>query len=145
MQLTGATYLIKLDLQDVYYQLRIRKDNKWKTAFHTQYRYFEYTVMPFGLANTSAFFQIYINKAMAGLLNVICVVYLNNILIYTFNKNSEMHWAAVCKMFQQIQNFKFFVKLKKCNFITTKVDFLSFIVSTVGVMMDLSRINTVTD
>lgn len=47
--------------------------------------------MSFGLANTLTSFQVYINKVMAGLLNIICVVYLNDILIYTFDKNPETH------------------------------------------------------
>jgi len=39
-------------------------------------------VMPFGLTNALATFQAYINKALAGLVNIFCVVYLDNILIF---------------------------------------------------------------
>ncbi len=38
--------------------------------------------MPFRLSNILAIFQAYINYALVGLINVICVVYLDNILIY---------------------------------------------------------------
>ena len=39
--------------------------------------------MPFGLANAPATFQAYINGALAGLFDSPCVVYLDNILIYS--------------------------------------------------------------
>ena len=38
--------------------------------------------MPFGLTNAPANFQAYINQALAGLIDVTCVVYLDNILIF---------------------------------------------------------------
>ena len=39
--------------------------------------------MPFRLSNAPATFQEIINKILAEKLNVFCVVYLDNILIYT--------------------------------------------------------------
>lgn len=32
---------MKIDLQDAYYKIRIKEGDKWKTAFQTQYGYFE--------------------------------------------------------------------------------------------------------
>ena len=80
--LSGAKLFTKLDLKDTYHQICIKKDDKWKTAFCTHYSHFEYMVMPFRLTNTPATFQVYINQVLAGLIDVFCVVYLNNILIY---------------------------------------------------------------
>jgi Reverse transcriptase (RNA-dependent DNA polymerase) len=39
--------------------------------------------MPFGLINAPATFQAYINKALKDLLDVTCIVYLNNICIFS--------------------------------------------------------------
>ena len=39
--------------------------------------------MPFGLSNTSASFQGYVNKILAEKLDVFVIVYLDDILIYT--------------------------------------------------------------
>jgi hypothetical protein len=60
-RLVGAAYYTKLNLKDAYYRIRIKKGDEWKTAFRTRYKYFEYLVILFGLANIPATFQAYIN------------------------------------------------------------------------------------
>ena len=62
--------------------MKIKKGDKWKTAFYTRYGHFEYHVMSFGLFNVLASFQDYINKILAEKLNIFIIVYLDDILIY---------------------------------------------------------------
>ena len=83
-------YFIKLNLKNVYHRIRIKINNKWKTTFRTRYDHFEYQIMFFELINVSTIFQIYINKILRDFIDVICVVYLNDILIY--NNDSTFHW-----------------------------------------------------
>ena len=45
--------------------------------------HFEYLVMPLGFTNTPATFQSYINEALRGLLDDICVAYMDDIIIYS--------------------------------------------------------------
>jgi hypothetical protein len=47
--------------------------------------------MPFGLTNAPASFQAYINRALIEHLDHICVVYLDDILIYTSGDDIELH------------------------------------------------------
>lgn len=100
-RLVGAKYLTKLDLKDAYHRLRIRGGDEWKTAFRIRYGYFKYIVIPFGLANASALFQVYINKVLAGFLDIICIVYLDNILIYLEDK--ESHLEAVRAVLERLR------------------------------------------
>ena len=93
-RLGTAAVFTKLDLKDAYYRIRIKKGDEWKTAFCTRYGHFEYLVMPFGLTNAPATFQAYISQALSGLVDVICVIYLDDILIYSEEK--ERHRADVC-------------------------------------------------
>jgi len=81
--LSKAKHYTKLDLRNAYHRIRIRKGNEWKMAFRTRYGHFEYQVMPFGLANAPATFQAHINRVLAGLVDVSCIVYLDDILIYS--------------------------------------------------------------
>ena len=43
--------------------------------------------MPFGLANMPVIFQLYIYKALEGLVDYIYIIYLDDILIYLKNKD----------------------------------------------------------
>ncbi len=55
-RVSRAKVYIKLGLRDAYHCIWVKEGNEWKTAFRTQYGHFEYTVVPFGLANAPATF-----------------------------------------------------------------------------------------
>ena len=74
--------------------MQIREDDKWKTAFQTQYGHFKYQVMPFGFFNALAIFQGYIIKILAKKLDIFVIIYLNNILIY-IKDPGQAHVKAV--------------------------------------------------
>lgn len=140
-RLVGAKYFTKLDLRDAYYRIRIKNGDEWKTAFRTRYGHFEYTVMPFGLANAPATFQAYINGALRGLLDVSCSVYLDDILIYS--KTREEHIKHVAEVLERLRQFKLFAKPSKCTFLTDRVEFLGFVVDSTGVSMEESRVEAI--
>jgi hypothetical protein len=85
-RLNEAAVYTKFDLKKTYYRIRIKKRNEWKTAFRIRYGYFKYKIISFGLANAPAIFQTYINKALTDLIDISCVIYLNNIFIYSINR-----------------------------------------------------------
>ena len=142
-RLSGASYYTTLDLRDAYHRIRIKEGDEWKTAFRTRYGHFEYLVMPFGLTNAPATFQAYINRALAGLLDTSCVVYLDDILIYTHEEDLESHWCAVRAVLQRLRDAGLFANLEKCSFATQEVKFLGFIVSTEGIAADPARVETI--
>ena len=55
-QMERQKYFIKVDLKDVFNQIRIKEGDEWKTAFRTRYGTFEYRVMSFGLINVLVIF-----------------------------------------------------------------------------------------
>ena len=140
-QLNGNKFFSKIDLKDAYHRIRIRKGDEWKTAFRTRYGHFEYMVMPFGLANAPATFQAYVNKALAGIVDIFCVVYLDDILI--FSKTHAEHVEHVKTVLQRLRKHDLYANLKKCEFFTTEVEYLGFIVSTEGIKMDPRRVETI--
>ena len=113
-RLVNAAYFIKLDFKNAYYRIKIRKNDEWMTMFRTRYDHFEYAIMSFELVNASATFQTLINKILRELINHICVIYLNNILIYF--KTREKHWKCVRKTLERLRQFKLYAKLSKCFF-----------------------------
>ena len=142
-RLNGAKCFTKLDLKDAYHRIRIRKGDEWKTAFRTRYGHFEYLVMPFGLTNAPATFQAYINKSLIGLIDHFCVVYLDDILIYS--NSISKHVEHVKQVLKRLRESSLFVSLKKCEFFTTEVEFLGFVVSVDGVAMDQRRVAAIQD
>jgi hypothetical protein len=130
-----------LDLKDAYYRIPIKKGDEWKTAFRTRYGHFEYLVMLFGLTNAPATFQAYINRALIGLIDVYYVVYLDNILVYSLDR--ETHAESLRQVLERLRKYALFANRKKCSFFTTQVEFLGFIVSTDGVSMDPKRVEAI--
>jgi hypothetical protein len=97
--------------------------------------------MPFGLTNALATFQAYINKALSRLIDYFIVVYLNNILIYS--KLGEDHYAYIRIVIKRLKKHKLYTKLSKCFFNVKEVEFLGFIVGSIGVKPDPNRILTI--
>jgi hypothetical protein len=82
----GAAIYTKLDLKEVYYRIRIKKGDEWKTIFKIRYGHFKYKMIFFDLVNTPAIFQTYINRILADLIDINCVIYFDNIFIYSINR-----------------------------------------------------------
>ena len=94
--------------------------------------------MSFELTNASAIFQIYINKTLKDLVNVTCVIYLNDILI--FSDESANHRRHVRQVLERLKDYELYVNLKKCEFDIDEIEFLSFIVFTKEIRMNSKRI-----
>jgi hypothetical protein len=142
-RLRSAKTFTKLDLRNAYHRIRIRKGDEWKTAFRTRYGHYEYQVMPFGLANAPATFQAYINEALEGLMDFTCVVYLDDILIYS--SDPAEHEEHVKQVLERLRAYGLYVKLSKCAFGVEQVEFLGYVISANGVAMELSRVETIKD
>jgi hypothetical protein len=112
-RLAQAKFYTKLDVREAYHRIRIREGDEWKTAFCTRYGHFKYMVMPFGLTNAPAQFQAYINEALVGLVDVTCIVYLDDVLI--FLETEKEHVSYVREVLQRLRKAKLFVKLSKCE------------------------------
>ena len=73
----------KFDIIVAFNEIRIKKEEKHKTIFLTRYNLFEYNVMSFELYNALVTFQAFINEILREYLNVFCIAYLDDILIYS--------------------------------------------------------------
>ena len=99
-RVNGGQWFSKIDLKDAYHRIRIYPGDEWKTAFRTRYGHFEYVVMPFGLTNAPAAFQAFINHTLKGFVDDFCIVYLDDILI--FSKTEDEHTSHICQILDRL-------------------------------------------
>ena len=79
----------KVDLVSAYYQHWVDKRDQHKTAILTPWGLYEWTVMPQGLCNAVATWQQFMNWVLWEYIGKFCVVYLDDILI--FSNSLEAH------------------------------------------------------
>lgn len=140
-QMREAKVYTRLDLRGAYHLVRIRDGDEWKTAFKTRYGLFEYFVMPFGLCNSPAEFQYFLNDVFKEYVDRFVVVYIDDILIYS--SNCDKHVKHVSLILQKLQEHSLFCKLSKCEFHVQEVEFLGVILSPSGLSMAERKISAV--
>src|ERR1700720_3394628 len=83
-RLSGAKVFTKMDVRWGYNNICIKEGDKWKAAFRTNVGLFEPTVMFFGLTNSPAPFQNFMNHIFKPLVDQgVVAVYMDDILIFT--------------------------------------------------------------
>jgi hypothetical protein len=142
-RLVGARIYTKLDVKDAYNNLRIAEGDKWKTAFRTKYGLYEYLVMAFGLTNAPASFQRWMNEILSEYLDLFCIAYLDDILIYS--GNLEQHREHVRLILQRMEDAGLTLKASKCEFHTDKTEYPGYIITTTGLQMDPNRIQAIAE
>ena len=136
-----AKIFSKLDLRMGYNNIRIKEGDEWKTAFRTKEGLYEYRVMPFGLKNAPAVFQRFMNHIFRDMIDVYVVIYLDDILIYS--KNREEHTKHVQSVLKRLMENHLFLKLKKCEFYTTTVTYVGIVITPEGVSMEKDKIEAI--
>ena len=83
-KLKGAKVFSTIDLRSGYHHIALGEDSR---AFVTPFGKYGFLIVPFGLAQAPAYFQLLMNKVLEGL--SYAMTYLDDIII--FSKNEEDH------------------------------------------------------
>jgi hypothetical protein len=133
----------KLDVKDAYHNLRITKGDECKMAFRTKYGLYEYLVMLFGLTNALASFQQGMNEVLGDYLDVFCIAYLDNILIYL--DNIKQHQQYVKMILEMVEEVGLKLKASKCEFHTNRMEYLGYIISPSSIQIDPEKVRAVAE
>jgi len=142
-RLGGAKYFTRLDIKDAYHNIRIREGDEWKTTFSTKLGTYEYLVMPFGLCNAPAAFQRWINEVLMEHIDMCCIVYLDDVLIYS--NTLQQHRKDVSNILEAIRKSGMKVKPSKCEFHQSETEYLGFIIGQEGVKTDPVKTQAIWD
>lgn len=115
--------------------------SKEKTAFITHNGLYEFNVLPFGLRNSPATFQRLMTHALRGLEWDICLVYIDDLII--FSRTFEDHLHHLEQVFKRLREAGVRLKPSKCYFVQTKVDYLGHSVSGEGLSPNPNKIKAV--
>lgn len=130
--LNGKKYFSSLDLKDGFFHVKIADDSVKYTSFVTPNGQFEYLRMPFGLKTAPSRFQRFVNSALKELvISGDVVVYMDDILVATLTV--EHHLATLKKLFRIIVDNKLELRLDKCKFLYTEVQYLGYKISERGI------------
>ena len=99
--------------------------------------------MPFGLTNAPDAFQHFMNDTLRPFLDAFCIVYLDDIMIYS-NSRAE-HTRHVTEVLRALMGAQLWVKPEKCEFYQEEVNFLGYVVGRDGVRMDVEKVQVVLD
>jgi len=105
---------MKMDLRWGYNNVRIKKEDEWKTVFTISEGSFEPMVMFFGLTNLLAIFQTIINELLRDLINIEKVaVFIDDMIIGM--EIEEGHNEIVVKVIRRLEENNLYVKPEKCK------------------------------
>ena len=113
--LDGATFISSMDLSSGYWQVKLSEEANDKTSFYgTGGSLWQFKVMPFGLCNAPATFEILMERVLGQLQWQICLCYLDDILIHS--PTVAKHLENLKKVFQRLREVHLKLKPKKCHF-----------------------------
>ena len=136
--LGAAKWFSTLDLASGYWQVEVEPADREKTAFATPQGLYQFRVMPFGLCNAPGTFQRLMEHALAGLHWTSCLVYLDDIII--FSRNIPDHLQRLREVFVRLREAGLKVKPSKCFLMQRKVHYLGHVVSEKGVETDPNKV-----
>ncbi|GJU86674.1 putative nucleotidyltransferase, ribonuclease H [Tanacetum coccineum] len=133
-QLQGSSFYSKIDLRSGYHQLRVRDEDIPNTTFRTRYKHYEFQVMSFGLTNEPAIFMDLMNRVCKPYLDKFVIVFINDILIYSRNKEEHVnHLRIILELLKKEKFQGLHVDLakikavKNCTSPTTPIEIRQFL------------------
>ena len=124
-KLKGAKVFSTIDLRSGYHHIALGKSSRAKTAFVTPFVKYEFLMVPFGLAQAPAYFQLLMNKVLKGLKFV--MTYLDDIIM--FSKNELQHLKHLEIVFSCLREAGLKIKHSKCDFFKSEIHYLGHLIS----------------
>lgn len=142
-KLGKCQYFSSLDLASGFFQVEMDSADIHKTGFSVAdgNGHFEFLRMPMGLKNSPSTFQRVMDNILRGLQNVICVVYLDDILV--FSTSLQEHIVNLRKIFDRLRESNFKIQMDKSEFLKHETAYLGHIITPQGVKPNPDKISAI--
>jgi hypothetical protein len=142
-QVGDSVYRSSMDLIAGYWQIALKEEDKEKTAFSVGNGLYEFNVVPFGLTNAPSSFQRNMEALLAGLTWVCCLVYMDDIIVYS--RSFEEHLQHLQAVFDRLRQGRMFLKPSKCAFLRRELPFLGHLLTKEGLKPDPAKVAVIRD
>ena len=139
--LNGATIFSHLDLASGYWQLPIAEKDQPKTAFILPNGLYQFTVLPFGIATAPSIFQRAMDLVLLGLKYYKCLVYLDDIIIYS--QTFPQHLLDLQAVLDRLNGRHMTVKITKCDLAASSLEFLGHDLDRYGIRPASSHVESI--
>ena len=127
-KLKGAKVFSTIDLRSGYHHIALGKSSRADTAFVKPFGKYEFLMVPFGLAQAPAYFQLLMNKVLHEL--DFAMTYLDDIIISI--ENELQHLEHLETVFSHLSKAGLKMKWSKCDFFKKEIHNLGHLISTEG-------------
>ena len=121
-KLGKAKFFSKIDLSKGYWQIPVKEEDRYKTAFTTPQGQFQWVTMPFGLKTAGAVFSRMMRKLLEPLDRDDVHNFMDDILIAT--ETWDQHLDALEAVFQRLDDTNLSAKPSKCYLGFEEMSFL---------------------
>ena len=128
-KLKGSKVFSTIDLRSGYHHIALGKSSRAKTAFITPFGKYKFLMVPFGLAQAPAYFQLLMNKVLKGL--KFTMTYLDDIII--FSQDELQHLEHLEIVFSRLWEAGLKMKRSKCDFFKSEIHYLGHLISPEGI------------
>ena len=138
-KLTGAKVFSTIDLRSGYHHIALGKSSRAKMAFVTPFGKYEFLMVPFGLVQAPAYFQLLMNKVLKGL--KFAMTHLDNIII--FSQNELQHLEHLEIVFSHLWEAGLKMKRSKCDFFKSEIHYLGHLISPEGISLLPDKLDSI--
>ncbi|KAN0023193.1 hypothetical protein ACTFIU_011356 [Dictyostelium citrinum] len=135
-----SKYYSIIDAKRGFHLLNLKSESRKFTAFRVGSRLYQFTRAAFGLKNSPAYFNRWIQSLIEEFSDY-CQAYVDDIII--FSNSIEDHYQHIIKVLEKLKNNQVFLTKDKAKFFQAEVTFLGHIVSQEGIRVRDSKVEAI--
>lgn len=132
-----------VDLESGFHQIKIKREDREKTAFSINHAKYQFKRMPFGLKNAPSIFQRCVNDILEKFIGKFAYVYIDDVLI--FSDTEEDHMKHILLVIKALHSANMKISNEKSHFFKREIEFLGHIISHNKITVDPEKIITIHD